>query len=79
MLPAKTERDISVLAMQKGKERYIVIYRDRTALEAMRTLGQWASDSQLSFSWPDASLLAQRAVELNRNAGEQDDGRVTNA
>jgi hypothetical protein len=52
--------DINVLALVKGKERYIFLYDDDNRSEALRTLGRYASDQELSFSWYDAAVLSQK-------------------
>lgn len=52
--------DINVLALVKGKERYIFLYDDGNRSKALRTLGRYASNSDLSFSWYDAAVLSQK-------------------
>jgi hypothetical protein len=52
--------DINVLALVKGEERYIFLYDDGHKSDALRTLGRFASNPELSFSWYDAAVLSQR-------------------
>ena len=52
--------DINVLALVKGEERYIFLFNDEHRSEALRTLGRFASNPELSFSWYDAAVLSQR-------------------
>jgi len=52
--------DINVLALVKGKERYIFLYDDAHRAETLRTLGRHASNPELSFSWYDAAVLSQK-------------------
>lgn len=52
--------DINVLAFVKGEERYLFLYKDETRSETLRTLGRFASNPELSFSWYDAAVLSQR-------------------
>ena len=52
--------DINVLALVKGKERYIFLYNDDNRSKALRTLGRYASNKDLSFSWYDAAVLSQK-------------------
>src|SRR6188474_1384807 len=52
--------DINVLALVKGEERYIFLYDDGHKSDALRTLGRFASNPDLSFSWYDAAVLSQR-------------------
>lgn len=53
-------QDIHVLALVKGEERYIFLYDDAHRADALRMLGRFASNPQLSFSWYDAAILSQR-------------------
>lgn len=55
-----TQEDINVLALVKGEERYIFLYDDNRRAETLRTLGRYASDPDLSFSWYDAAVLSQK-------------------
>jgi hypothetical protein len=52
--------DINVLALVKGRERYIFLYEDSQRAEALRTLGRFASNPELSFTWYDAAVLSQK-------------------
>jgi hypothetical protein len=61
-------QDINVLALVKGEERYIFLYDDQHKSEALRTLGRFASNPELSFSWYDAAVLSQR---IRQTAQEQ--------
>jgi len=53
-------QDINVLALVKGNERYIFLYDDASRAEALRTLGRYASNPELSFTWYDAAVLSQK-------------------
>ncbi len=52
--------DINVLALVKGRERYVFLYDDSQRAQALRTLGRFASEPELSFSWYDAAVLSQK-------------------
>lgn len=52
--------DINVLAFIKGEERYLFLYKDETRSETLKTLGRFASNPELNFSWYDAAVLSQR-------------------
>ncbi|MBX3424074.1 MAG: hypothetical protein KF688_00215 [Pirellulales bacterium] len=52
--------DINVLALVKGKERYVFLFEDSQRAEALRTLGRFASNPELSFNWYDAAVLSQK-------------------
>lgn len=53
-------QDINVLALVKGTERYVFLYDDSSRAEALRVLGRFASNPELSFTWYDAAVLSQR-------------------
>jgi hypothetical protein len=53
-------QDINVLALVKGEERYVFLYDDASRAETLRTLGRFASNPELSFSWYDAAVLSQK-------------------
>ena len=53
-------QDINVLALVKGQERYIFLFDDANRAEALRTLGRYASNPELSFTWYDAAVLSQK-------------------
>ena len=60
--------DINVLALVKGKERYIFLYDDGNRAKALRTLGRFASNTELSFSWYDAAVLSQKIRRQHQEA-----------
>ncbi len=53
-------KDIHVLALVKGEERYLFLYNDATKADVLRTLGRYASNPELSFNWYDAAVLGQK-------------------
>ncbi len=53
-------QDINVLALVKGEERYVFLFDDAHKADALRQLGRYASNPELSFSWYDAAVLSQR-------------------
>jgi len=53
-------QDINVLALVKGAERYVFLYDDSSRAETLRTLGRYASNPELSFTWYDAAVLSQK-------------------
>ena len=59
-------QDINVLALVKGEERYIFLYDDEHKSDALRTLGRFASNPELSFSWYDAAVLSQKIRQEER-------------
>ena len=69
-------REFNVLALIKGRERYVFVYDDvsRDALlDAFRDL---AADPAMSFSWFDAAVLTDKAREQARAAEEGPPSRI---
>ena len=63
-------QDINVLALVKGSERYVFLYDDEHRAETLRTLGRYASNPELSFSWYDAAVLSQKLRKNHIPDGE---------
>ena len=59
-------QDINVLALVKGSERYVFLYDDESRAETLRTLGRFASNPELSFTWYDAAVLSQKIRQESR-------------
>jgi hypothetical protein len=53
-------RDINVIALVKGGERYVFLFDDDSRAEALAALGRHAANPDLSFSGYDAAVLAQK-------------------
>ena len=58
--------EINVLALVKGEERYVFLFSDQRRAEALRTLGRYASNPELSFTWYDAAVLSQKIRQESR-------------
>jgi hypothetical protein len=52
--------DILVTAIAKGSEQYVFIYSNRTIPEVLKTLGKFAANPELSFSWLDACRASMK-------------------
>lgn len=57
------DQDINILALVKGSERYVFLYTASTRTDLFRTLGRFASNPELSFTWYDATVLSQKVRE----------------
>lgn len=57
--------DINVMALVKGEERYVFLFDEDSRAETLRTLGRYASDSELSFSWYDAAVMSQKVRKIS--------------
>ena len=61
-------QDINVVALVKGEERYLFLFNDENKSETLRTLGRYASNSELSFSWYDAAVLSQKVRNVKKTS-----------
>jgi hypothetical protein len=60
------QRGMNVLALVKDSERYVFLYDDESPGALLQTLGRYASDPELSFTWYDAAILSQKVRRLKR-------------
>ncbi len=60
-------QDLNVLALVKGEERYVFLFDDANRAEALRTLGRYASNPELSFTWYDAAVLSQKIRQTSKS------------
>jgi hypothetical protein len=65
--PSIVTQDINVLALVKGEERYVFLFDDSHKADALRTLGRFASNPELSFTWYDAAVLSQRLRQCSES------------
>ncbi len=70
-------QDINVLALVKGAERYIFLFDDDNRSEALRTLGRYASNPELSFTWYDAAVLSQKIRQTTQKVETEASSRFT--
>ena len=60
------QRGVNVLALVKDGERYVFLYDDDSSAALLQTLGRYAADPEMSFSWYDAAVLSQKVRRLKR-------------
>jgi hypothetical protein len=53
-------KEINVLALVKGNERYIFLFDDDNRIETLRQIGRFAANPDLSFTWYDAAVMSQK-------------------
>lgn len=63
LTPTDRERAVHFTALVRGPETYVVIWTARYRTDACKTLGRWASDPELDFTWYDA---ARMSAEIRR-------------
>ena len=61
------EAVMNVIALVKDGERYVFLYDDQSAPQLLQTLGRYAADPELNFTWYDAAVLrSESAPDLPR-------------
>lgn len=56
-------REFNVLALIKGKERYVFVYDDDSQAALIDAFRDQAADPCLTFTWFDAAVLTDKARE----------------
>ncbi|HID23176.1 MAG TPA: hypothetical protein EYP14_12345 [Planctomycetaceae bacterium] len=65
------QRAVNVLALVKDSERYVFLYDDQSIATLLQTLGRYAADKSLSFTWYDAAVLSQKVRKLCEQAEKE--------
>jgi hypothetical protein len=65
----QTKTDVNFLAYVKSDgNKFVLFYDDEQEAEALRMIGRWACNPDLSFTWTDAAALSQRIRERRDGA-----------
>lgn len=67
------ERSLNVLALVKDGERFVFLYDHQSTPQVLQTLGKFAADPELCFTWYDAAVLSQKVRKLRETAGDEDE------
>jgi hypothetical protein len=68
---ASMDRGINVIALAKDGERFVFLYDDDSGPQLLQTLGRYAADPELNFSWYDAAVLSQKVRRLQQETVEE--------
>jgi hypothetical protein len=70
IVPARqsVQHELSILALLKGKERYLFVYDDESREDVLNAIRDQAARPTLTFSWFDAAILTERARQQMREA-----------
>ena len=55
--------EVNVLALVKGRERYVYVYDDPSHEAVIDAVRDHAADPRLTLSWFDAAVLTRKARE----------------
>lgn len=64
-------RDLNVLALIKGNERYVYVYDDVSRADLVNAFRDDAANPRLSLSWLDVAELTAKAREQGRTAADE--------
>lgn len=59
---------VNVLALVKDGERFVFLYDETSIGTLLQTLGKYAADPELNFSWYDAAVLSQKVRRLQKQS-----------
>jgi hypothetical protein len=62
--PLAEDDEVNVLALERRGETYIFMWGDDQRDQLLRTLGRYASDPELSFTWHEAAVLNHTVREM---------------
>lgn len=65
--------ELSVLALFRGKERFVYVYDDRSLEALIAAIRAQAADPEVGLSWYDAAVLAERARQQAQEAAGRPD------
>lgn len=63
---ASAHHDLLLIEHRRGEDRYLFLFDEASRCALLRTLGRFACNPELNFSWHDAAVLSQqvrRAVD----------------
>jgi hypothetical protein len=64
-------RELNVLALLKGTERYVYVYDDESRDHLINVFRDQAADPRLSLSWLDVRVLTTKACEQAKAAADE--------
>src|SRR5262245_25084930 len=63
------QHELSVLALIRGKERFVYVYDDESRDQLVAAIRAQAASPAVSLSWYDAAVLTERARQRSQDAG----------
>jgi hypothetical protein len=64
-------KEINVLALVKGNERYVFLFDDDNRVEMLRQFGRFAANPELTFTWYDAAVMSQKVRQTAEIAAQE--------
>ena len=66
-------KSVNLLAMVRDEHRFVFVYDDDSVDTLLATLSEYAEDPELTFTWHDAAVLAQRVRAMLEQQQEEQD------
>ncbi|MBR9704600.1 hypothetical protein GOV12_04255 [Candidatus Pacearchaeota archaeon] len=60
------KNNVNRISLRTGDELYRFVFYEDNISELLRTLGRYASNVDLSFTWYDAAVLSQKVREVSK-------------
>ncbi|MEM0925360.1 MAG: hypothetical protein AAGJ83_04930 [Planctomycetota bacterium] len=57
------DKEINVLALVKGDEKFIFLFDDNNRDQTLRQIARYAANPELEFTWYDAAMLSRKIRE----------------
>ncbi len=70
------EKEVNVLALVKGDEKFIFLFDDENRDETLRQLARFAANPDLDFTWYDAAMLSRKIRETVHTEYDEMDTRA---
>lgn len=65
------QHELSILALIKGRERYVYVYDDASRDDLLDAIRNQAASPRQSLSWFDAAVLTERARQQAKEAAAE--------
>lgn len=62
------DESLNVIALVKDGERYVFLFDEDSSAKLLQTLGHYAADPELNFTWYDAAVLSQKVRRLQASS-----------
>lgn len=62
------DESVNVIALVKDGERYVFLFDEESAPQLLQTLGHYAADPEMNFTWYDAAVLSQKVRRLQADS-----------
>ncbi len=58
------DESVNIVALMKDGERFVFVFDEESSPQLLQTLGHYAADPEMNFTWYDAAVLSQKVRRL---------------